>query len=260
MKRIIYSIFNDDIHPHKSSNDFKKAQFSKWRYHLEENHKQYALKCGADYHLHLTPTQSYDDIQFEKILLLEQYANDYDEMLYLDFDVVSHTDVNCFEYHDMTALNAHGLDRTPKKHQLESYLRNNRVFHEMNMFAKTCAKNAMLLLDNITGNSLCINTGVVACNKDIAYEIQFKERLKGLHDLLDEAKEDNVYPQEISNAWYYNNEVYLSYLIERFNIPYINIGMPWNFMLDDYYGTPSPAAHLVHNVNKEIEISFDAKT
>ena len=130
----------------------------------------------------------------------------------------------------------------------------------MNMFAKTCAKNAMLLLDNITGNSLCINTGVVACNKDIAYEIQFKERLKGLHDLLDEAKEDNVYPQEISNAWYYNNEVYLSYLIERFNIPYINIGMPWNFMLDDYYGTPSPAAHLVHHVNKEFEISFDAKT
>lgn len=259
MKRIIYSIYTDNIDPHKSTNDFKKAQFEKWKFHIEKNHKNYAFLCGADYYLHTTNTTSYDEIQFEKIILLEEYAKDYDEMLYLDFDVVSHTDINYFNYHDMTTLTAHGLDRTPTAHKFKYSLDNNN-FHLMNMYSKTCAKNAMLLLEDKIGNNYCLNTGVVGCNKDIAFQLNFKNRLSQLHSLLDEAIIDNVYPKEISSVFFYNNEVYLSYIIERYNIPYTNIGMPWNFMLDDYFEIPSAGAHLVHHVNKKFEISFNGTT
>ena len=89
-----------------------------------------------------------------------------------------------------------------------------------------------------------------------SYELEFESRLQQLHELLDEAKEDNLYPSQISDGFFKNNEVYVSYLIERYNIPFTNIGMPWNFILDGYCGTPSAAAHLVHHVNKEFEISF----
>ncbi|MEJ6809392.1 MAG: hypothetical protein QNK69_03645 [Amylibacter sp.] len=255
MKRIIYSIYTDDINPHSSAPDHKKSQFEKWKSEIESNQKEYAFLCGADYNLNTTCSTSYDEIQFEKILLLEKYAQEYDEILYLDFDVVAHTNVNYFEFHDMSKLTGHALDRTPRDYELKEIL--NFGLHNQNMFAKTCAKKAMLLLDNIVGNSLIVNTGVIGCNKNIAYELGFKDRLPQLHSLLDEAKNDNLYPFQISDGFFRNNEVYISFLIERYNIPFINIGMPWNFILDGYCGTPSSAAHLVHHVNKEFEISFE---
>ena len=254
MKRIIYSIYTNNLDPHSSAPDHKRSQFEKWKSEIEESQKQYALLCGADYCLHTTETTCYNNIQFEKLIKLEEYAKDYDEILYLDFDVVPHTKVNYFEYHDMSHLTGHALDRTPDLNQFSKIVRNG--LHNQNMFAKTCAKNAMLLLDSIKGNSLIINTGVIGCNKNIAYEIDFLNRLSFLHETLDEAKEDNLYPKEISDGFFHNNEVYISYIVERFNIPFTNIGMPWNFILDGYCGTPSSAAHLVHHVNKEFELSF----
>ena len=187
-------------------------------------------------------------------MFLEKYASDYDEILYIDFDVVSNTTVNYFDYHDMKKLTGHALSRIPRREPWKRIME--KGIHFQNVFAKTCAKNAMLLLNDITGNDYLINTGVVGCNKDIAYELQFESRLQQLHELLDEAKEDNLYPSQISDGFFRNNEVYLSYLIERYKIPYTNIGMPWNFMLDGFCKTPSPAAHLIHHVNKEFEISF----
>ena len=67
---------------------------------------------------------------------------------------------------------------------------------------------------------------------------------------------DNLYPDELSKCFFHNNEVYLSYIVEKYNIPFINLGMPWNFILDGYCKKPSAAAHLLHHVNKEFEISF----
>lgn len=255
MKRIIYSIYTNNLDPHTSATDHKKSQFEKWKDNIENNQKEYAYMCGADYNLHSTLTTLYDEVQFEKILLLEKYADNYDEILYLDFDVVTNSKVNYFEFHDMTKLTAHGLDRTPKPYQLKKIM--DEGLHNQNMFAKTCAKNAMLLLDDIIGNSLVINTGVVGCNKNVAYELNFKNKLHNLHNLLQEAKEDNLYPSQISDGFFKNNEVYMSYLIEKYNIPFTNIGMPWNFILDGYCRKPSAAAHFIHHVNKEFEISFE---
>lgn len=256
MKRIIYSIYTNNIDPHKSSNDFKRSQFEKWKDNIENNQKEYALLCGADYELHTTQTTSYDNIQFEKLLLLEYYSKDYDEILYLDFDVVCHTAVNFFEFHNMNQLLAHGLDRTPREHELKKILKKGRQAHEQNIYVKTCAKNAMLSLEGINGNNTLINTGVIGCNKDISFQLNLSSRINRLHNLLEEAKQDNIYPLEISKSFFHNNEVYISFLIEKYNIPYSNIGMPWNFMLDGYCSKPSAAAHFVHHVNKEFEISF----
>jgi hypothetical protein len=69
---------------------------------------------------------------------------------------------------------------------------------------------------------------------------------------------DNLYPKEIHKRWTYNNEVFVSYLIEKYNIPYINIGIQWNFILDHISPQPSAAAYLIHHVNKEFELSFNA--
>jgi len=256
MKRIIYSIYTNNLDPHTSATDFKKLQFEKYKNKLEQSQKKYAKLCNADYVLHKTSTVNYNNVQFEKLLLLEKHAQDYDEILYLDFDVVPISKVNYFEFHDMNKLTCHGLNRKPKTKDLRQILLSEKPAHQQNMYIKTCAKNAMLSLSGINGNDLLINTGVVGCNKNVAYEINFSDKKNILYDVLEEAIEDNLYPDEISDAFFHNNEVYLSYIVEKYDIPYADIGMPWNFILDGYCKKPSAAAHLLHHVNKEFEISF----
>ena len=97
MKRLIYSLYKEDIENHQSSGDYKKSQFKKYKNQIEQSQKNYANICGADYML-LDPTNTnYDKIQIEKLLLLEDFTKTYDEVLYLDFDVVCLTKDNFFD-------------------------------------------------------------------------------------------------------------------------------------------------------------------
>ena len=112
----------------------------------------------------------------------------------------------------------------------------------------------MLLLHDITGNNLVANTGVLIYNKNA--ELNFTEQLEEIHKTFIEACEDNLYPKEISNSWKPNNEVFYSYLIEKNKIPYDNIGLQWNFILDADNTEYSPSAHMIHQVNKDFKIGL----
>lgn len=257
MSRIIFSIYTNKVEPHKSSTDFKKSQFEKYKHLLEQKQKEYAEICGADYILFDTDTTEYDMIQFEKLFKLEELTESYDEVLYLDFDIVPQTQVNFFDYWDLNTICGHAIDRSPTPKDLRHYIKNDS-FDTMNMYCKACAKQAMLLLDGIVGRTDVINTGVIGGNKHSISQLRFKERFDELNQILDEVKDDNIYPKEINRHFRYNNEVYISYLIERYDIPFTNIGMPWNYFMDGFAPEVSPAAHLLHHVNKEFERSFNA--
>ena len=68
--------------------------------------------------------------------------------------------------------------------------------------------------------------------------------------------EDNLYPKVVSEPWIRNNEIYLSYLLERYKIKFNNIGLQWNYILDDLIRRSTAAAHLVHQVNKEFHVTI----
>ena len=51
---------------------------------------------------------------------------------------------------------------------------------------------------------------------------------------LEEAKEDSLYPESISELFFQNNETYMSYLVERFNLPYQEIGERITFPYDKF--------------------------
>ena len=257
MKKIVYSIFNDNVDQnHKSTNEFKLNQFKKYKNKIINAQQQYAEKCGAEYKLFVTNTTDYNLIQFEKINILEDLANEHDQLVYLDFDVVpSQNASNIFETFDFNTIGLHPLRRTPSVYELHDAL-THKWFDTMNVYCKTCAKNAMLLLDNVIGNDAIYNTGVIVAGSAVVKQLQFTTLLPQLDRLLDIAKDDNVYPEEISNTFYYNNEVYISYIIERNKIPHTNLSAAWNFILDGYQPEISAAAHFIHHVNKEFEKSF----
>ena len=241
MKRIIFSIYKEDIDDHTSAPTHKRNQFKKFKNQIVENHKKYAKLCKADYRLYDDVNTNYDIIQFQKIKLLKDLCKFYDEVLYLDFDVIINTNKSFFEHFDLNTICAYGLER--------KYIRQ-AIHNSMDMYSKACCKNAMLLLNDIVGSDYIINTGVIGINKLSCNYIDFSS----CSSLYQMAKQDNVYPVEMSSKWKPNNEVYLSYLIEKNDLPYTNIGLQWNFILDDKHNKVSSAAHFYHCVNKDFNL------
>ena len=58
--------------------------------------------------------------------------------------------------------------------------------------------------------------------------------------------ENNIMNREISA----NNEIYLSYIIEKYGVPTSDIGQAWNFIVDKNY-PKSDACHFLHMSHKE---------
>jgi len=258
VKKIIFSQYAvKPVDEHTSSSDYKRAQFAKYQSRLEESQKEYALLCNADYECFKTPKTNYDLIQFDKLHLFEELAQTYDEVLYLDMDVVPQTNVNFFEHHDLDFIQALSYDRTPKSFDKLNWKLKHDNFDRFNVYAKTCCKQAMLLLHDFTGNTHIINTGVLGGNKKSIEELNFKERLDECYKTFHEAHSDNLFPSEIYKTWRPNNECFITFIVDLFNVKFNNVGIHWNFCLDDYSPKPTPAAHFLHHIRKEFELSYE---
>ena len=241
---------------HKSANAHKRSQFAKYKDQIINAQGEYANKIDADYRVVDPQSDQYNEIQFIKLYKLDEFADEYEEVLYLDFDVVPNTIVNFFTAFDLNTICAYSFGRTQNKKQLiEAALWDQ--FDPMNVYIKTSCKNAMLLLHDIIGNNELINTGVVGGNSKVIKELSFKKNMSEMQRAFVEACSDNIYPDNIHSHWFPNNEVFISYLIEKNNISFTNIGLPWNFILDKFAPNYSAAAHFIHHVNKEFELSFE---
>lgn len=260
MKRLIYSIYRPNLDEHRSATPYKQDQFFKYKTHLENAQREWAEKCGADYRLVYSEHSNYDEVNFQKIFLLESFSKEYDEVVYIDFDIVPFSGENIFESLDFNHINALALRRNWQtahgKHSDLSYHIKKDNFDKMNVFVKTCAKNAMLDLDDLDNSPRLINTGVVAGNRKAISKLKFQERLQECKDQLEEAIEDNLYPEEINKRWWFNNEIFFTYIVEKYEVPYIELDETWNFLLDRRHPELPPHAHLLHHVNKEFYRSF----
>ena len=258
MKRIVFSIYTSDIEKnHTSTTSFKRSQFEKYKDQLEDRQRKYAKICDAHYKLFQANNTNFIDIQFEKLILFTELAKEYDEVLYLDFDVIPITNKVFFNSFDLNKISGYKLDRiTSVMHQLQTRI-DNDGFDRMNMFCKTCCKKAMLLLEDINSDNYIFNTGVFAGNKKSIKRLNFIKRLNRTKKVFDEAVTDNLYPKEINKWWKPNNEVFVSYIVEKFKIPYNNIGLQWNFILDNWNPKPSASGYLLHYIKKEFNLTFD---
>ena len=97
MKRCLYSIYV----PLKNYRN-KFGPFQKYYSKIIESHKKYAKSINVDYELletvpALFHTPTYDQINFGKYYHAEKLCEKYDEILYIDFDVIPNTTDNFFE-------------------------------------------------------------------------------------------------------------------------------------------------------------------
>lgn len=126
MKNVIFSIFIDlevdkkyttEVVQHsREKRVHRKNRFTEFYDKLVENKQWYADFCGADFRMYtefapIDGLSDYDSIQYYKLKLLEELAEEYDNVLYLDFDVivdVGSWQTNFFTKFDMNTICAHG--------------------------------------------------------------------------------------------------------------------------------------------------------
>ena len=152
-KNIIYSIWSDLTEEHESVSDYKKESFKKYKSKLIELQKKYAGHCKADYEIFSPVSTDYTNVQFDKIFKLEELTKHYDKVVYFDLDIIPKTEKNIFDAFDFDDICVYDypLHSMIIKY-FKKYLKKNKQVPPMNQYSKVCAKNAMLLLDNIVGN------------------------------------------------------------------------------------------------------------
>jgi hypothetical protein len=256
VKRIIFSQYNDNINQNTiSTNEYKLSQFRKYSNQLEQAQREYAERCDADYVLHKLDITDYDTLQFEKILQLERYAEEYDQVLYLDFDVVPNKRAeNIFEVFGDT-LAMYPLFRDQHKHELKWNIEHD-AYDRQNVYCKTCAKNSMLILDDGNISPKLYNTGVTYGSSDAIKNLKFGQQLDDMKKLLDETLDDSIYPDNITKNFFHNNEVFITYLVERNSLQCTDMYIHWNFILDGFQNEATDISYFTHHVNKEFELSF----
>ncbi len=199
-------------------------QFEEYADYIENKQRAYAYKCGAEYALH-TPDDidNYDDLQLNKILLAEKYAQHFDRVLYLDFDVIpSKFATNVFE-------EIKGLCLYPTK-----------PIPGMNEFNKLLDKQLMLASEGVIYNDIIFNTGVFHCDKESIEELKFSERLNECKELCPS----------------FNNEVYISYIIEKYKCKHNILPMCWNYILDNFQEKPNEAGYFHHYHHKRFDLGL----
>lgn len=200
--------------------------WSKHKDKLMELHKNYADLCGAQYHVFETKLD-YNQLMFYKIKAAEFFVHLHDEVLYLDMDVVPKTKYSFFDMHDFDNVLLHRTMKPDWKINL---------------------KQMMLINEDIKSDDFIANTGVFGLNKNSARKLKFNERLEEAEKLHSEVDTNDLYLP--------NNEVYMSYIIEKYNVPFKDIGMQWNFILDHTFYSETAACHFVHYSNKELLVAL----
>ena len=286
MKNIIYSIYieNDDTNL-MDRHQVTKVQLKKHFQKLLDVKKEYAKHCNAEYRLYENDAYwqkfkkkynvyQFDTINLYKIHLWEELGKEYDNVLYFDFDVVPNTTESFFEKFDLNKICVHAINSTQEntwsQSDIKKFKKNDVDFETImsykdryNMYVKAMCKKAMLAIDNnYKADYLIPNTAILGGNSTIIKELKFTERLNDMIAILNQAKEEKLFGENISKLFFANNEVFFQYLVDKYKLQWYNLPYEWHtylmeaggkFANDEISKETISKAKLIHLINKRFE-------
>ena len=283
MKRIIYSLYIDlpeeeldffDKNIVKegqpSRNMFAKEQFKKNYIKLKGLQELYAKQNKCDYILfedddkfkifknefklkypYLT---SYNIVNFYKIYLLYDLSKKYDEILYLDFDVVPINHDNFFEHNDLTK-GIYVLNNNERVSKLEDIGENTQTIRSPN--SKYYNAQAMLFDKGLNTTNDVINTGIIGINKEHLIKLNYFRDFDNNLNLMTKLKTDyDMFPSKIVKYFGYDNETLFSVKIKENNVPVKWLERKWHYFFDWPVYIPNDIT-LVHAINKKFNVIWD---
>ena len=276
MKKVIYSLyvdvpakehFGDSKNKHDTV-DKANVTINAFKNHYDrliETKIAYAEYCQADFVMFEYDDQyktfeqnflkdypdftGYEIINFYKIHLLYELSKKYDEILYLDFDVIPFTDESFFDVWDLSKgicvynNNSHVVKHVDVSHSIRS------------PSAKYYNCQAMLLEVGLSTKNDVINTGIIGARKEDIQKLDFFGKFKDTIDMMTELRNDTsgLYPQNIIDMFRYDNETIFSFKREVNKVTIQWLDDKWHYFLDNQKFIPKDTK-LVHCICKDFDL------
>tara|TARA_X000000368_G_scaffold399529_1_gene370604 strand:- start:2657 stop:3520 length:864 start_codon:yes stop_codon:yes gene_type:complete len=280
VKRVIYSLYIDipreEIDPFDKNilkkgetpmNLRTKQQFAKHYGDLCACKEIYANAIGADFimfeyddkfksysenlKMQYPYLTMYNIINFYKIHLMYELGLKYDEILFLDFDVVPMKNENFFEAWDLTKGIA-VLNNNNKISKIESVTDTSQTIRSPS--SKYFNAQAMLFEKGLSTKNDVINTGIVGINKDHLAKLNyFKDFTENL-TLMSRLKNGvGIFPDKVLQYFGWDNETLFSVKLQENNVPVQWLDNKWHYFLYHQGFIPKETI-LCHTINKDFDL------
>lgn len=289
MKRVIFSLYVDipehelDYQPPYHNDTISKTirtkeklkEYYSW---LKSMHVRYAKSIGIEYKLFeydkkyieyknmfnekYPQITSYNIVNFYKIHLMYEMAKDYDEILYLDFDAIPISNINFFDYWDVTKngvaifRNARHVDRIDNQlyRSQERYERKGKAFSIRSPTAKYWNARALLIDQNMSGSNDVYNTGIVGISAKDLDKLNYFEDFTSLLNLMTELKNDSdgMWPEYLRDMFGWDNETIWSFRMNANGVGVQWLDEKWHHFMDKWSYIPKET-NLVHVINKDFQ-------
>ena len=302
MKRVIFSLYidipKDDLDLFDSNilkegqiptNHRTKDQFKIHYGDLIATKEIYANKIGADFRMFEYDTDwiiysekmkaeypyltAYNIVNFYKIHLLYELSKEYDEILYLDFDVVPMKYDNFFEHWDLTKGIA-VLNNNSKVNTIEEVTNTSQTIRSPS--SKYYNAQAMLFELGLSTKNDVINTGIIGINKDhlqkLNYFGKFEEDLTLMKHLAKQSDTEvvevkgrleirevnekyltNIFPEKVRQYFGWDNETLFSVKLKVNKVPVQWLDDKWHYFLYNQGFIPKETI-LCHTINKDFDL------
>ena len=268
MKKLIYSIYievpdNEFVDNQKTNLNTKKELKESYQ-KLLDCKQQYANSIGADFVLVNKYKEYYDEmkskypflttyniINFYKIFLLYKFSSKYDQMLYLDFDVVPNTTEDFFVVWDLSKGIAIANNNN-KVAKIENISETSQTIRSPN--SKYYNAQAMLLHKGFSSKVDVVNTGIIGIDKSHLYKLEYFNTFEQDMITMTQLKFDNsMFPKKIVDYFGYDNETLFSVKLKEHNIPVQWLDDKWHYFFYDNLFIPRNTK-LIHTINKRFDI------
>ena len=249
-----------------------KINYNEYADRLSTNKIEYCKKIGADYkffgrdHRYLTylammkakhpHLSEYLIINFYKHQLMYDLANDYDQVLYVDFDVIFQTEESYFEAWDFSKGFHVWADHFTE--EAKAWDKNYKL-HLRSMINKHYIAHAMLMEDFEELTTPVINTGIMGASADWIKKLDYPEHLDKMIKLIDflRADPDSMYSPQIQETFDWNNEPLMTYLVQKQDVPLVCTNGTWNMCVSESHDCMAEEYvsqfKVVHMINKRFD-------
>ena len=272
MKRIIFALYDtldlavqsigfdkSEVVYTQTADNAKSLIVEEYFDRLVANKKDYADKIGVDFKFYHNTMKDFDvgnELEFTKVNLYKHHimaelAEEYDEIMYVDMDVVFNTDLNIFKEHDLSK----GLHFKDQDADVKWKDKDTVILSSVGL--RSPVLKYFITKDLLDGkDNHVINTGIMLGNSENIKKIRFIERMQEAIDKIEDLKK---LPDFITNMYYANNESVFSYIVEKYDIPYVMLSDMWH-KIYDHKPTQGLEGHCIHFINKQFNHFFNDKT
>lgn len=276
MDRVVFSLF---IHIPECRQDACVSY--NWQHRVEEmerlrkGHEAYARFCGAHYCFFNEASKefrsfrdhfatrypfltSYELVNFFKIHMLYELSLTYDEILYLDFDVIPFTYESFFDALCMSQglcvkrQTAAAIQMINEKGG-HANLSGPRPVSKRSTAVKFLNCHAMLVEEGCNTKSEIFNTGIIGASPNSLASLDyFGAEFDASIGLIYRLRERAQTATDVANLFAYDNETILSFIVRKRGLNVVDLCDRFHFICKKKTRIPEKTV-LVHAIHKEFE-------